>query len=357
MSPKPSRPLIRTATASGLLYGIWSEITGPFCIYNYEKGDFEGRLAERWKVENPTTWIFYLNKNYRFNDGTPVTAADVVHSMMNRVINDPQSKQKASVAGPIVKAEAVDNYTVKFTTDKPVAPLLNFVCSRLIVTSKSIFDKYGREAADKEHMIGAGPYRLKELILGQRLVIVKRPDHPEAKRNPRAPDEIVYRVMRETEQRVTALLNGEIQIAHFIPPHLRQRIEKSPNLKITTADSIEIMFLAMQPKPPFDKKEARQAVCHAINQRPDHQHPARRFRDPARRPSGPRPIRLRSESQAKAGLRSGKIQKALGPGRLCRRRRCRVANASGPIHVRQTAHGGDDSDVERGGVPRQIAHA
>jgi peptide/nickel transport system substrate-binding protein len=106
--------------SSGLLYGIWSEITGPFCIYNYEKGDFEGRLAERWKVENPTTWIFYLNKSYKFNDGSPVTAADVVHSMMNRVINDAQSKQKASVAGPIIKAEAVDQYTVKFTTDKPV---------------------------------------------------------------------------------------------------------------------------------------------------------------------------------------------------------------------------------------------
>ncbi|MEX0827734.1 MAG: ABC transporter substrate-binding protein, partial [Haliea sp.] len=98
-----------------------------------------------------------------------------------------------------------------------------------------------------------------------RLVIAKRPDHPEAKRNPRAPDEIVYRVMRETEQRVAALLNNEIQIAQFIPPHLRQRVEQSPNLKITATDSVEIMFLAMQPKPPFDKKEVRQAVCHAIN--------------------------------------------------------------------------------------------
>jgi peptide/nickel transport system substrate-binding protein len=106
---------------------------------------------------------------------------------------------------------------------------------------------------------------LKELIPGQRLVLVKRPDHPEAKRNPQAPDEIVYRIMRETEQRVTALLNDEIQIGQFIPPHLRQRVEKNPNLKLTATDSVEIMFLAMQPKPPFDKKEVRQAVCHAIN--------------------------------------------------------------------------------------------
>ncbi len=51
-----------------LLYGIYSEITGPFCTYNYAKGDFEGRLAEKWKTENPTTWIFTLNKNYKFND-------------------------------------------------------------------------------------------------------------------------------------------------------------------------------------------------------------------------------------------------------------------------------------------------
>ena len=89
-----------------LLYGIWSEITGPFCTYNYSKGDFEGRLAEKWKVENPTTWIFSLNKNYKFNDGSAVTADDVVHSIINRVIKDPQSKQKASVAPSVVNAEA-----------------------------------------------------------------------------------------------------------------------------------------------------------------------------------------------------------------------------------------------------------
>ena len=248
-----------------LLYGIYSEITGPFCTYNYAKGDFEGRLAERWKNENPTTWVFYLNKNYKFNDGSAVTADDVVHSLMNRVIRDPQSKQKASVAPSVTKAEAVDKFTVKIMTDKPTAPLLSFLCDRLIVTSKAAFDKYGREVADKEHMMGGGPYQLKELIPGQRLVLQKRKDHPDAKKNPGAPDEVVYRIMREPEQRITALLNNEIQIAQFVPPHMRQRVEKSKNLKITPVDSVEIMFLAMQPKPPFDKKEVRQAVCHAIN--------------------------------------------------------------------------------------------
>ncbi|MFQ5683161.1 MAG: ABC transporter substrate-binding protein [Candidatus Binatia bacterium] len=247
-----------------LLYGIWSEVTGPFCTYNYNKGGFEGRLAKRWEVKGPNTWVFHLDRRYKFNDGSPVTAADVVHSV-KRILTDPQSKQKASVARPISKAQVVDNYTVKFITKKPTAPLLGFICDRLIVTSKAIYDKYGPRVADRKYMYGGGPYRLKELIPGQRLVIAKRPDHPEAKKNPQAPDEVVFRVMRETEQRVTALLNDEIQIAQFIPPHLFKRVDSSPNHRIVSVPSIEIMFLAMQPKPPFDKKEVRQAVAYAID--------------------------------------------------------------------------------------------
>ena len=247
-----------------LLYGIWSEVTGPFCTYNYNTGGFEGRLAKSWEVKDPNTWLFTLDQRYKFNDGSPVTAADVVHSV-GRVLTDPQSKQKASVARPISEAQVVDKYTVKIITKKPTAPLLAFICDRLIVTSKAIYDKYGPKVADRKYMYGGGPYRLKELIPGQRLVLAKRPDHPEAKKNPQAPDEVVYRVMREVEQRVTALLNDEIQIAQFIPPHLFKRVDSSPNHRIASVASVEIMFLAMQPKPPFDKKEVRQAVAYAID--------------------------------------------------------------------------------------------
>lgn len=247
-----------------LLYGIYTEITGPMCKYNWKTGAWEGRLAKSWEVKDPNTWIFNLDERYKFNDGTPVTAADVVHSF-KRVLTDPQSKQKASVARPVKEATAIGKYQVKITTKKPTAPLLDFICDGLIVTSKATYDKYGAKEADRNHMMGAGPYELVELVPGQRMVIKKRPDHPAMKDNPNAPDEIVFRVMRETEQRVAALKNNEVQIAQFIPPHLYNSVESSPGHKIVPNDSIEIMFLAMQPKPPFDKKEVRQAVCYAID--------------------------------------------------------------------------------------------
>jgi peptide/nickel transport system substrate-binding protein len=72
--------------------------------------------------------------------------------------------------------------------------------------------------------------------------------------------------MREPEQRVTALLNNEVQIAQFIPPHLADRISQAPNANLVPAGSVEIMFLAMSPKyKPWDNLKLRQAVCYAID--------------------------------------------------------------------------------------------
>ncbi len=72
--------------------------------------------------------------------------------------------------------------------------------------------------------------------------------------------------MREPEQRITALLNGEIQIAQFVPPPLRERVEKNPDTRLVPVDSLEIMFLAMSPKfKPWDNKLLREAVCYAID--------------------------------------------------------------------------------------------
>src|SRR5918996_936856 len=75
-----------------LLNSIWCQIMGCLVGYNFDKGEYIGMLAERWEVKSPNTWIFHLRKNLRFHDGSPLTAADVVHSI-KRVGTDPQSKQ------------------------------------------------------------------------------------------------------------------------------------------------------------------------------------------------------------------------------------------------------------------------
>jgi peptide/nickel transport system substrate-binding protein len=153
---------------------------------------------------------------------------------------------------------------VKMVTLQPTASLLEFLFDRVIISAKDLYDKHGARDADRRYPWGWGPYKLKELVIGQRIVLEKDSSHPAAHAD--HPDTLIYTIMREAEQRVTALLNNEIQIAQFIPPHLAERVSQAPNAALVPASSVEIMFLAMSPKhKPWDNVKLRQAVCHAID--------------------------------------------------------------------------------------------
>ena len=105
---------------------------------------------------------------------------------------------------------------------------------------------------------------MKRLRTGESVVIEKNPHWPGVKKE--WPDEVIFRIMREPEQRVTALLNGEIQIAQFIPPHLLDKVRKSKNARIEEMGSVELMMLLMNPAfKPWDNVLLRKAVAHAID--------------------------------------------------------------------------------------------
>lgn len=246
-------------------YAIWCQVYGCLGIYDYEKGDYVGMLVDRWEVDkaDKNVWTFHLKRGLkRQNDGVELTSADVVHSI-DRINNDPQSKQKQNTS-PIKDTVALDKYTVKIVTKEPTASLLEYIFDRVIISAKDLYDKHGAREVDRKFPLGWGPYKLKELVIGQRIVLEKDSSHPDAK--PQNPDTLIFSIMREPEQRVTALLNNEIQIAQFIPPHLAERVSGAANAELRPASSVEIMFLAMSPKyKPWDNLKLRQAVCYAID--------------------------------------------------------------------------------------------
>jgi peptide/nickel transport system substrate-binding protein len=253
------------ADSVGLAYGIWCEVLGCLGIWDYDRREYVGRLAESWEVDksDPNIWTFHLKHGVkRQNDGKEFTSADVVHSF-ERINSDPQSMQKANVT-PVKEMIAVDPYTVKVVTKQPTASLLEFLFDRFIITSKDLYEKYGASGSDRKYLWGWGPYKLKEIEIGQRIVLEKDPTNPAARAN--NPDTLIFTIMREPEQRVTALLNHEIQIAQFIPPQLASRVSEAKDARLVHAGSTELMFLAMSPKfKPWNNVKLRQAVCYAID--------------------------------------------------------------------------------------------
>jgi peptide/nickel transport system substrate-binding protein len=82
------------AHSSGPQYGIWQNMIEPLVDINYARKEYYGVLAESWEFQGKK-WVFRLKKGIRFHNGSPFTAADVVHSV-NRMRNDKKSLQKSN---------------------------------------------------------------------------------------------------------------------------------------------------------------------------------------------------------------------------------------------------------------------
>jgi peptide/nickel transport system substrate-binding protein len=251
------------ADSTSQMYSIWGQVYGDLVTYDTTTGEYVPVLAQSWETDksDPRIWTFHLRHGLkRQHDGKELSAEDVVHSI-DRVKHDPKSAQVDNVER-IASAEAVDLYTVKLVTKEPLAPLLSYL-TQVAITGKDLHDKLG-DNADKTAPYGWGPYAVDDIAIGQRMVLHKNPDWPGMKAA--NPDRLIFVRIREEEPRITALLNGEVQIALAIPPHLAQRVAATSGMKAVGIPSVEQMFLGMNPKyKPWDNKTLRQAVAYAID--------------------------------------------------------------------------------------------
>jgi peptide/nickel transport system substrate-binding protein len=244
------------------MYSIWCQIYGCLGIYDWQQKKYVGMLAQSWEVVDPKTWRFHLRTDLKRHDGGPApTAKDVVHAYQ-RIMADPESTQKSIVAD-VADVIAVDEHTVDFHTKAPDAILLSFLFDRLAVTSDELYAKLGRDA-DNKAAFGWGPYRLDEFVLDQRVVLSRNDAYPGI--DPKAPKRVIYQTIMEPEQRVTALLNGEVEIVRLIPPQLVSRMENRPDVGVIKTESIEHMFLGLNNAfKPWDDVRIRRAASHAID--------------------------------------------------------------------------------------------
>src|SRR5262249_28057969 len=156
------------------LLPLWCEIAGCLLGWNPKTGEPTPALAESWEVENPTTWIFRLHRQARWQDGSPFTSADVVYSLQ-AVLDHPSGKLKYKLSS-VATFEAVDPYTVRIVTKEPNSQLLDeaFVIG-IPMLSKAQHDR-GEDLAEQP-ALGIGPYLLKEWVRNVRVVVAKNPNY------------------------------------------------------------------------------------------------------------------------------------------------------------------------------------
>jgi peptide/nickel transport system substrate-binding protein len=244
--------------SGGEITTAWQSVFQGLVRFNSEERAYEPRAAERYEVVNPTTWRFFIRREARFSDGSPLTAADVRHSLIERALNDPDSTRRSSIS-TVQDAVVVDEHTVDVLTKVPDATLLQQL-GTIPISSKALYDRVGKQAADREP-VSAGPYVLHELIPDQRMVLRKNPHYWGD--ISAAPDEVLIRWIKEPMVGLTALQSGEVDLSAPLPPNLIPQL--TGNVRPREVPSGVIYFMGLGAVGPVANQLVRQAINHAID--------------------------------------------------------------------------------------------
>jgi peptide/nickel transport system substrate-binding protein len=231
----------------------------------------EPRMAEGWEVTNGgRTYTFSLRRGWPSHAGNEFTAADVKwtfeRSFALRGITSFYNTLSKIERPQDVKV--LDKYTVRIDVAEPGPDLLLTMSTfwRAIVDSK--LAKSHATSADpfatrwmKHHDVGFGPFKLEDLDPGRHVVWGAHQEHP----FPPQLDQITFRAIPPSADRIAALTSGGAQVAQFLSPGDMQRVRSDDeSLRLWNFQGYVIAQSPMNPKfPPLDDVRVRQALSYA----------------------------------------------------------------------------------------------
>ncbi len=235
-------------------------------LVKYDKDiNVVGDLAESWDISKDGLVItFHLRKGVRWHDGRPFTAQDVLYTY--QVTVDP--KTPTAYAGDFLKvkkAEVLDDHTFRATYDKPFAPAL-------MSWSVGILPKHllaGRDITTSplgRHPVGTGPYKFREWVTGQKIVLVSNPDYFEGR--PYI-DGYVMRIIPDMATMFLELRANGIDRMGLTPLQYTRQTEN--NLFRNNYNKFRYLSFAYTYlgynllNPLFADKRVRQAIAYAVN--------------------------------------------------------------------------------------------
>lgn len=223
-------------------------------------------VAERWEISpDGKTYTFHLRHGITWQSGGELTAADVKWSY-DRTATYPRSSLISQFGGVVREIEAVDPYTVRFVLEKPDPTLLakfETETGYLHLASKAFYDRVGEDNFRTSPLgAGSGPYRLKEWVKGQRIVLEANPGYF---LGPPAYDEVVFLPVPDEATRLSALLAGDVDIAP-IAPEERSTVQQSRIADVLSVPTTRRVYLRMNTEiPPFNSLLVRQAAAYAVD--------------------------------------------------------------------------------------------
>jgi len=181
--PKTLNPLIAADARSRDVIGV---MQADLVHINRATQLTEPALARSWKISpDGLAYTLVLRQGLRFSDGQPLDADDVLFTFrvyLDESVHAPQ-RDLLIVGGKLIAVRKVDAHTVVFQLAKSYG-----VGERLFdglgILPRHLLEKpyqegklgqLGSLATAADQWAGLGPFRLKEYVAGQRLVLERNP--------------------------------------------------------------------------------------------------------------------------------------------------------------------------------------
>ena len=141
-------------------------------------------IAEKWKVsDDGMTYTFFLRKDVKFHDGTPVTASDFKYSWERACNPATGSSTAETFLGDIIGVKetlagddpeisgvvVIDDYTLEVNIDAP----RSYFLFKLTYPTSFVTDRQNVESGKNwwHNPNGTGPFKLEEWTKGDRLIL------------------------------------------------------------------------------------------------------------------------------------------------------------------------------------------
>lgn len=232
-----------------------------------EDGSLRYYLAEKVDAnDDMTEYTVKLNDGVKWHDGEKVDADDFIYTV--NVLQSGELVSGYSVGtmlnGQPIKFEKVDNLTVKITLPEKSASFLSLF-SGFRMLPEHRYSALKDINTDEENLkgIGNGPYKVKEHVPGEKLVLERNEDYYRGKGHYAT---VEYKILPDQTSQEIALKNGEINFMRVADSETLDTYKNDDaySVSISTEGRINYLGLNKNSEAMSDIK-AREAVVKALN--------------------------------------------------------------------------------------------
>jgi peptide/nickel transport system substrate-binding protein len=210
------------------------------------------------------SWTVKLRKGVSFHDGIPFNA-DAVVLHWERLL-DPKNRFRGLVTMlPIDSVKKVDEFTVRFQLKHAWVPFKDVIASTNGIAAYIPSPKAVKDGTQDLAPVGTGPFRFKEWLANDRLVVVRNPSYWR-KEKPFL-DSVVFRTVPDMQTRFAGLKSGELDLILTDRGASILQAREDKSLKVYSSDATGAeTFIFNTSKPPLNDLRVRRALSHAWNQ-------------------------------------------------------------------------------------------